>query len=129
MTTFMFKIWIITLWLATSTPVHDPVDPDFYKRETVVICVKPGAYDALLNRNGNAVYVMDGQQNVFMFYDWLNEYKDGDLIELDQWDENNFEICATTYKGSLWHYNNNHHFTNIAYPEWFDGGYSEYWSK
>ena len=126
MTTFMFKIWLITLWFLASTPVHNITDPLFYTRETVVIWVEPSTFNG---NQTNKIHVMDGQQNIFEFYDNENYWKDGDICEIVQWDCNNYEILSTERKGSLWTYDNNHHFTNIAYPEWFDGGWSEFISQ
>lgn len=126
MTTFEFKIWIIMLWLAGTFPVHNPVDPTFYTRETVVIWVEPSAFNGSPT---HIIHVMDGQKNIFEFYDDENYWRDGDICEVVQWDYNNHEILSTERTGSLWTYDNNHHFTDIAYPDWFDGGWSTYTSK
>ena len=127
MTTFMFKIWIITLWLSSSTIQRLPDDPMFYKRETVVIWVENTKF---ANYPTHKIHVMDGQKNIYVFYDNENYWKDGDLCEVTQWDENNYEILSTERKGSIWAYDNNKHFTNIAYPEWYDGNVvSEYVSR
>ena len=118
MTTFMFKIFIITLWLSMHYPVYDAVDPMFYTRETVVIWVEPSTFDGSPT---HIIHVMDGQHNIFEFYDDEDYWKDGDICEVVQWDYNNYEILSTERKGSLWNYDNNKHFTNVQYPEGYTG--------
>ena len=123
MTTFLFKIWLITLWLGATTTTY--YDNELYIRETVVIHI---------NRSTDTVSVMDGQQNIWRFSE-IEDWADGDRCRLYMWDNGTPNyiyddvICDARYTGYIYQYDNRKHFVNIGYPDWFDGGSSTYTSK
>ena len=123
MTTFLFKIWLITLWLGATAPTY--YDNELCIRETVVIN---------LDRKTDTVAVMDGQGNIWKFTE-CEDWADGDCCRLYMWNNGTPDyiyddvICDARYTGYIYQYDNRKHFINIGYPDWFDGGSSTYTSQ